>query len=180
VFESFAGSLNNFGSAFTPGGSVSSFLPASGSPFGSFGDYSSFGSSASSGGGGMIGTGLGLAISGGLGLLQGGIGFLGQQNQQRSARRLQRQAFKQNRKLLDRQFDRLGELEKDRFERQFTGQIAADSFGYGLERMAALDTGRLRNSSDYLQAEGRQVGANLAGRFMDPTYAARTAQMFYG
>ena len=176
MFESFAGSLNNFGSAFTPGGSVSSFLPASGSPFGSFGDYSSLSSSASSGGGGMIGTGLGLAISGGLGLLQGGIGFLGQQNQQRSASKLQRKAFKQNKKLLNLQFDRLGELEEDRFGRQ----LAADSFGYGLERMGAMDSLRLRNSSDYLQAEGRQVGANLAGRFMDPTYAARTAQMFYG
>jgi len=176
VLESLAGSLNNFGPAFTPGGSVSSFLPPSGSPFGSFGDYSSLSSSASSGGGGMIGTGAGLAIAGISGLLQGGIGFLGQQNQQRSARKLQKQAFKQNKKLLRDQFDLFGELEEDRFGRQ----IAADSFGYGLERMAALDTGRFRNSSDYLRAEGRQVGANIAGRLMDPGYAARISQMFYG
>lgn len=176
MFESFAGSLNNFGSAFTPGGSVSSFLPASGSPFGSFGDYSSFGSSASSGGGGMFGGFGGLALAGGLGIGQGLIGMFGQQNQANQAARLSDRQARQARNLLSQQFNRLGELEEDRFERQ----LAADSFGYGLERMAALDTNRIKNSSDYLQATGREVGANIAGRFMDPTYAARTAQMFYG
>lgn len=175
MFESFAGSLNNFGSAFTPGGSVSSFLPSSGSPFGSFGDYSSFGSSASSGGGGMFGLG-GLGLAGALGIGQGLIGMFGQQRQAGQAARLSDRQARQARNLLNQQFNRIGELEESRFERQLT----ADGFGFGLERMAARDTNRIKNSPDYMRATGREVGANIAGRFMDPTYAARTAQMFYG
>lgn len=177
MLESLSGSLNSFGSAFTPAGTLPwKDLVDKYGGFGSFGDYSSFGSSATSGGGGMLGGFGGLALAGGLGIGQGLIGLFGQQNQASAARSQARKQAKQAQKLLNLQFDRMGQLEGKRFEYG----LATDAFGYGLERMAALDSSRIKNSPDYLQATGREVGANIAGRFMDPTYAARTAQMFYG
>jgi hypothetical protein len=166
VVDFSAGNLNAFSSAFNPSSSVSSFLPGAGSPFGSFGDYSSFGSGGSSGGGNMFFAGLGSTlVSGGLGLAQGFIGQQGAQNASNAART----AAKQARKNIEKQY-----------ELAFDSQIGADAFNFGLQDLGAQRSLMMRNSEPYLRAEGRRVGSEIAGRFMDPAYAARTAQMFYG
>ena len=163
----FSGSLNNYGAAFNPSGSVSSFLPDLNSGFGSFGDYSGFGSSASSGGGGMLfaGLGTGLATAGLSAVGQGIFGLIGADRRRAAAK----DAAREQRKNLDRSY-----------ENAFNAQIGADAFNFALEDLAVQRSLRYRNSEPYLRAEGRRVGSEIAGRFMDPTYAARTAQMFYG
>ena len=162
-----SGVLNNYGAAFNPSGSVSSFLPGSNSGFGSFGDYSNFGSSTSSGGGGMLfaGLGTGLAAAGLSAGVQGIFGMIGADRRQKAARR----AAREQRKNLDRSY-----------KNAFNAQIGADAFNFGLEDLGVQRSLMYRNSEPYLRAEGRRVGSEIAGRFMDPAYAARTAQMFYG